>query len=169
MGYTAIPGGDVWLQIGSTQTPTSGSVVTFSSVPAVKALRLVVFSVDQTAASVLGVTLNNDTATNYWYGYIDGIAGASKTRSSSNTYLPIGSGSGTTFMFADFLINYANQKCPKLITGGADDKGTSTGRMMASLVANYNSTSTISRVDITSISSTFSATNTGTIALYGAF
>jgi hypothetical protein len=144
MGFTAIPGGDIWLQIGTTQTPTSGSSVSFTSIPPVK----------------------NDTSASYSYAW-NGVV-AQITASFSNLgEVRLGRAGGTNIL-ADLELDYANQACPKLIQGMADNKAAN-GDTMNQIWGNYNSTTSINRIDVISSTSTFSAANTGTIAIYGAF
>jgi hypothetical protein len=50
----------------------------------------------------------------------------------------------------------------------ADNKAAN-GDTMNQIWGNYNSTTSINRIDIVSSTSTFAAGNTGTIAIYGAF
>lgn len=167
MGFTAIPGGDTWLQIGTTQTPTSGSSVSFTNIPAVKKIRIIVDGVIQTGSSREYITFNNDTSAIYSFGYtgnVSQIAGSILRQS----YLSVGRASSAVAMYADFIIDYANQACPKLITGSSDSKGAN-GDGYNSIFGNYNSTTAINRIDLISQTSTFSASNTGTFAIYGAF
>jgi hypothetical protein len=166
MGFTAIPGGDIWLQIGTTQTPTSGSSVSFTSIPPVKKLRILVNSVTQTASSRLVLVLNNDTGAKYTYAW-NGVV-AQITASSSNLgEIRLGRAGGTNII-CDIEFDYANQACPKLIQGMADNKAAN-GDTMNQIWGNYNSTDSINRIDVVSSTSTFAAANTGTIAIYGAF
>jgi len=167
MAFTAIPSGDVWVQIGSTQTPTSGSAVTFSSIPAVKKLRLIISNVTLTASGALDLTLNNDTSALYNISYL---------WNNGTTTLPVvivadtkvrtGRGSGTSSHVSDFIIDYTNQASPKLISGFGGNNGTNNSMVLSNNT--YNSTAIITRLDITT-ATTFAAGNTGTIALYGAF
>jgi hypothetical protein len=167
MGFTAIPGGDVWLQIGTTQTPTSGSSVSFTSIPAVKKIRIVVDGVIQTASSAMYLTFNNDTSSIYSYGYVGGTSTiAFSILRQAN--VRVGRAASSVAMFGDLTVDYANQLCPKLITGASDSRGAN-GDGLAAITGNYNSTATINRIDLVSNSSTFSAANTGTFAIYGAF
>lgn len=167
MAFTAIPSGDVWVQIGTTQTPTSGSSVSFTSIPAVKKIRLVVQQVALTASANLNITLNNDTSAiyNLGYTYYNGTSMTVVNNGAQNDF-KTGRASGAGNHCCDYVIDYTNQAVPKLITGVAGNNGTNTN--IANVVNNYNSTAVITRLDLTT-TSTFNATNTGTIAIYGAF
>jgi hypothetical protein len=167
MGFTAIPGGDIWLQIGTTQTPTSGSAVSFTNIPPVKKIRIIVDGVIQTASSRQNITFNNDTSAIYSFGYTGNVSQISGSVL-RDTKLLIGRTSSAVAMFADFIIDYANQACPKLITGSSDSRGAN-GDGYNSIFGSYNSTLAINRIDLISATSTFSASNTGTFAIYGAF
>lgn len=165
MAFTAIPSGDVWVQIGSTQTPTSGSSVSFTSIPAVKKLRVVVQSLTLTAAGYVDITLNNDTASNYNYGYLSYSGTTTTVIAGNDTKMRVTRASGTSHII-DLTIDYTNQAMPKLAQG----YGTSGGSNAAVYPASYdwNSTAIVNRIDFTT-ATTFAAGNTGTIAIYGAF
>lgn len=168
MGFTAIPSGDIWVQIGTTQTPTTGSSVSFTSIPAVKKLRLVVDNLQLTAAATPRVTLNNDTSTSYvndWV-YYDGTRYHGRVQKLA--YWQIGTATDTVDIFADWLIDYANLTMPKAITQGYS-RCNGTTLSIGEQYGTYQSTAVINRLDLTLSTSTFSATNTGTIAIYGAF
>jgi len=166
MGYTAIPGGDIWLQIGTTQTPTSGSTVSFTSIPPVKKLRLIADRIALTAAGVLDITLNNDSGQTYSQTY-QGYNGTQMfSQALQTTFIDTARGSAASGLLIDYVIEYANQACPKSITGMSGS--TTAGSNYYPIQINYNSTAAINRVDFTT-GSTFNATNTGTIAIYGAF
>lgn len=166
MAINTIPGGDVWLQIGTTQTPVTGTSVSFTNIPPVKTIRILVNSVVQTASSRLVLVFNNDATAKYTYAW-NGIVTAITASSSNLGEIRLGRSSGTTIL-ADMEISYANQACPKLLSGMADNK-TANGDTMNQIWGNYNSTDAINRIDIISSTSTFATANTGTIAIYGAF
>lgn len=166
MGIQTIPaadtGGETWVQIGTTQTPVTGTVVTFSSITPAKKIRIVSENVSLTAAGTLHITLNNDTSTSYFNarvttGYGMTVVSASRIDGAAGT--------GTTFI-QDLLIEYADQACPKTITGFNTSGGASA--QVFPLQATYNETASITRIDFTT-TSTFNAANTGTIAIYGAY
>lgn len=166
MGYTAIPGGDIWLQIGTTQTPTSGSSVSFTNIPPVKKLRLIVQNVALTTAGSLDITINNDTSSIYNQSYLTYNGTTTTTIAINNTAIDTTRTAGAASHIQDFIVDYANQACPKLITGYGSNNGTNPTHY--GIVANYNSTAVVSRIDFVT-ANTFNATNTGTIAIYGAF
>jgi hypothetical protein len=166
MGYTAIPGGDIWLQIGTTQTPTSGSAVTFTNIPAVKKLRLVVQNVSLTAAGYISVTLNNDATANYNQNQISDTSTTTRALGGILSNIQATRLAGASAHISDFIVDYANQACPKLITGFGSNNTAATAYY--GITTTWNSTATVNRVDFTT-GSTFNATNTGTIAIYGAF
>lgn len=166
MGYTAIPGGDIWLQIGTTQTPTSGSSVSFTSIPPVKKLRLVVQNVALTTAGSLDITLNNDTTSNYNQTQINYNGTSTSVGGAINAAIDTTRAAGAAAHIQDFIVDYANQACPKLITGFGSNNGSNPANY--GVVTTWNSTSSVNRVDFVT-ANTFNATNTGTIAIYGAF
>lgn len=166
MGFTAIPGGDVWLQIGTTQTPTSGSSVSFTSIPPVKKLRLVVQNVALTTAGTLDVTLNNDATSNYDQTQIIYNGTSTAVSSAINSAIDTTRGAGASSHISDLIVDYANQACPKLITGFGSHNGSNPTHY--GIVVGWNSTSSVNRVDFVT-ANTFNAANTGTIAIYGAF
>jgi hypothetical protein len=166
MGFTAIPGGDIWLQIVTTQTPTSGSSVSFTSIPPVKKLRLCVQNVALTTAGVLDITFNNDSGTNYYQTTLIFNGTSTSIVAGQNAFIDTTRAAGAGVHLQDFVVDYANQACPKLIEGFGSNNGSNAAYY--GIVANYNSTTAINRVDFTT-ANTFNATNTGTIAIYGAF
>jgi hypothetical protein len=166
MALATIPSGDVWVQIGTTQTPTSGSSVSFTSIPAVKKLRLVVQNIALTTAGSLDITINNDTSSIYNQSYLNYNGTATLTAALNTVAIDTTRQAGASAHIQDFIIDYANQACPKLITGFGSNNGTSSNHY--GIVANYNSTAVVNRVDFTT-ANTFNATNTGTIAIYGAY
>lgn len=166
MGFTAIPAGDFWLQIGTTQTPTSGSAVTFTNIPPVKKLRLVVQNVALTSAGYLVVTLNNDATANYNQTQIIYSGTSTSVTATINSNIQPSRSAGAASHIQDFVVDYANQKCPKLVTGFGSNNGSNAAYYGIS--AAWNNTSAVNRIDFTA-GNTFNATNTGTIAIYGAF
>lgn len=165
MAFTAIPSGDVWVQIGTTQTPTSGSSVSFTSIPAVKKLRVVVQSLTLTAAGYVDITLNNDTGSNYNYGYVTYNGTTASVIANNDTKMRVTRSSGTSHII-ELTIDYTNQAMPKLAQGYGTSGGSNASVYPASY--NWNSTAVVNRIDFTT-ATTFAAGNTGTIAIYGAF
>ena len=83
-------------------------------------------------------------------------------------YWQIGTATDTVDIFADWLIDYTNLTMPKAITQGYS-RANGTNLSMGEQYGTYLSSSIINRLDLTLSTSTFSATNTGTIAIYGAY
>lgn len=165
MGIQSLPAasvGETWVQIGTTQTPITGSVVTFSSITPAKKIRIITENVSLTSASSLHITLNNDTSASYFNAeaknaYTMTVVSGVRINGAANT--------GTTFI-QDLLIEYADQACPKKITGFTTSGGASA--QVFPLQATYNETASITRIDFTT-GNTFNVLNTGTIAIYGAY
>jgi hypothetical protein len=166
MALATIPSGEVWVQIGTTQTPTSGSSVSFTSIPAVKKLRLVVQNIALTTTGSLDITINNDTSSIYNQSYLNYNGTATVTAALNTVAIDTTRAGGASAHIQDFIIDYANQACPKLITGFGSNNGSNPNHY--GIVANYNSTAVVNRVDFVT-ANTFNATNTGTIAIYGAY
>lgn len=164
MAFTAIPSGDVWVQIGSTQTPTSGTTVSFTSIPAVKKLRLVIQNITLTANGNLDMTFNNDATALYNWSYFWSATTPTPVAITADTKIRTGRGAGGSGHVADYIIDYSNQSMPKMLTGW----GGNNLNALIQGVGNYNSTAIVNRLDVTT-ASTFAAGNTGTIAIYGAY
>jgi len=166
MALATIPSGEVWVQIGTTQTPITGSSVSFTSIPAVKKLRLVVQNVSLTTAGSLDITINNDTSSIYNQTQINYNGTSTVVNGTLNAAIDTTRAAGASAHIQDFIIDYANQACPKLITGFGSNNGSNPANY--GIVTNYNSTTVVNRVDFVT-ANTFNATNTGTIAIYGAY
>lgn len=167
MAFTAIPSGDVWVQIGSTQTPTSGAAVTFTSIPSVKKLRFIVSGVSLTVAGRIDVTLNNDTGSNYNVAYQTYNGTVTTPSVFNNTAFQMTRTGGAASHVQDGIIDYCNQAAPKSLQAFGGNNGSNPVAFPIS--ANWNSTAIVNRIDFTAVGTTFAAGNTGTIAIYGAF
>lgn len=164
MGFTAIPSGDIWVQIGTTQTPTTGSSVSFTSIPAVKKLRLVIQNITTTANGSIDITLNNDASALYNYSYFYNTTTPQVRAITADTKIRTAQSAGSTGHVADYIIDYSSQSMPKVVTGW----GGNNLQAVIQNVGNYNSTSIVNRLDVVT-TNTFAAGNTGTIAIYGAY
>lgn len=138
-----------WVEIG-TSSPTSGSVVTFSSLANYRKFRLVGFDVNLSTSASLKITFNNDTGNNYAYSYVR-LASANVT--DSLTF------AANTVHSFDFEIDFNSQSTWKRVIGWAAN---------TSSVSDYwglwKDTASITEIDLTTSTGTYSS---GTIKLYG--
>jgi hypothetical protein len=169
MGVSVIPASsastDTWVQIGTTQTPTSGTTVSFTSITAAKKIRIVVKSVVLTSSSTLRINFNGDSGTNYFNAGYRTVGGVFNALVTNTAQLAPYAANGSTHIH-DLLIDYASQVTPKFITGFGTSSATDSTYSI--FEGTWNSTAVINQIDFTT-SSTFNATNTGTIAIYGAY
>ena len=154
-----------WTEIAST-SPTSGSSISFTSIPSYKELVLrwngIVLA---TAAGQISITFNNDTGTNYASTSLANnstpvtrtmfstttaiIAGFFKTVDPVSGYLKI---DGANDIFKEVLFINANG------TVDSDQQGRALGQGM------WSEATTINRIDVTLSAGTFSS---GNFKLYG--
>lgn len=130
-----------WVEIGSS-SPTSGSTVTFSSIPGYSKLRVIAFNVIPSTNAQIQMTFNNDTGGNYLNKTDIGV-----------TNLNFGSSTGQAF---DVEILFNSQITYKRIVGHSYLTGAYEG-----LWAN---TDQITEIDLTLNAGTYSS---GTFKLYG--
>jgi hypothetical protein len=163
---TAGGGGETWTQIGTTQTPTSGSVVTFSSIPEYKKIRIICLAVRLTSSGTLAITLNNDATAKYANFRVEDSGSGGTGNFATLSMVRAFSDAGANYT-NDLIVNYANVAMPKLVTGKGASVISGFAGTVSDLQVTYNSTATINRIDFTA-ENTFLGANTGTIALYGA-
>jgi len=154
MAISAFPplGAETWTEV-ATSSPTSGSVVTFSSLATANKFRIVGFNVKSTSSSGAALlTINNDTGNSYAVGY--DVSG-----SVAETSVQFGFDSNG-FSF-DLTFDSANQTIYKKGTGFSPGGGDPRN--------NYNvtwaNTAAITRFDLTLSAGTFTA---GTIKVFAA-
>lgn len=154
----------------ATLTPTSGTSVSFTSIPSTYTHLQVRYSVMGTNFATLRMTLNSDTASNYsWHevgGYNSSAIVDAGTSSTFADLTPYNRGLGSSQPTPGVLdiLDYANTnkfKTTKALTGRNDNTSSSS---IGFYSGNWRSTSAVSTVTFTS-SSAF-ATGTS-IALYG--
>lgn len=141
-----------WVSLASS-SPSSGTVVSFTSIPtSYRDLKLVVYNLDVATSGggsyTFDVTFNNDTAANYSYVYVSDYGGAAM-----DTKFPLGSGNRLNNCF-DFIINDANQLSKRIIInhyGFRQQEGA------------YQNENPIDRIDIT----TNTAISNATIKIFG--
>lgn len=156
MGIAAFPpvGVETWTEV-ATASPTSGSSVTLSSLPASSKLRIIGFDLKSTSASFLKLTINNDTSNSYAYGF---DVGGSAINDGINLAGFASSGSSQSF---DLEFEATNQAIYKKGTGyGADDSAPSNN-----FIITWANTAVINRFDVTLSAGTFTA---GTIKVFAA-
>ena len=153
--------GNPWQTI-STNTPTSGTTVTFSSISGYKTLMLAFSNVTTASAAGSGSITFNGSSTNYSVLYLGSYLSLSY---SSNTLIPVDKQAGTNGNYSGYLlINDAINPIPKTFTGvGYDSNTPSTGVINGVWV----NTSAITSITFTSSGAAFSGSNTGTFTLYG--
>lgn len=145
-----------WKLIAST-TPTSGTTVTFSSIPSYKHLRLSAHAIQMTATSNCFLRFNGDSG-NHAYRCITLPAGPSNTAWSTSSILVL-TGSSDIGVF-DVIINNANVATTKTLDRLSWSNNID---VMQGLWAN---TAAITSISL-SFSSSFSASNIQPILLYG--
>jgi len=157
MGVGAFPpaGPDTWNEV-ATATVTSGSSVTLSGIPARSKLRIVgVNLISTSTSSIFQLTLNNDTASNYFYTY--DVSGTH-----IDTSIPVGAFCGSVSF--DLTFTAADQPIYKVATGFAPAGGGSADPRN-SFNATWANTAVINRFDLTLSGGTFTA---GTIKVFAA-
>jgi hypothetical protein len=147
MGSTTIPAVTPWLELG-TASPTTGSVVTFTSIPEYNNYRMQWFGINQSGpGSNYGIRFNGDSGTNY-------ATAASGFINNPDTSIIIDNNTGELQMD----IKEANE-ITKRIDGFSGE--TNTG----SFKALWNNQSKITEISVTLLTSgTFSS---GTIKIFG--
>ena len=153
MAISVLEAPDKWVEI-ATSSPTSGSTVSFTSIPEYKDLMVQIFDVDTTGNS-LTARLNNDTGFNY------GVA-----RFVNNSFFGINDNiqiaSGGENVVVQLTILDANSG-PKSIDAFSSSSGggiTSANTYKAV----WNDASVVNRIDIIVASGNFTS---GSIKLYG--
>lgn len=160
MAISNLGGRGRWSELG-TSSPTSGTVVTFSSLPQHSEYKIAYFNIDTSSTSVrFDLTINNDTGSNYAFAsLIDG----SILSSGVDTKIILGDGNGSVSSNHSGVvtINDANELIKQITywhalgTGGID---VNNGQGF------WNSQSVINRFDITLSTGFF---NSGTFKVYG--
>ena len=153
MAIAAFPpiGFETWTEV-ATSSPTSGSSVTLSSLPAASKLRIVGFNLTASSSAGLGLTINNDTTTSYTYAY-------DTTGDTTNSEISLGV-TATRFSFV-LTFDPANQAIYK--NGIGFSANTSDTRNNFNVL--WANTAVIDRFDLTLSAGTFTA---GTIKVFAA-
>lgn len=172
-GYvlTMSGGAPTWMQASSgtydwtlisSSTPTSGTTVTFGSIPSYKNLRLVVFNVGSFASTpTLFVTLNGTTSA-YSYACDGSLQTARSSASAAGfPFIPTAAASAFT-LTGEMVINQCNKAVPKSLDGTSSWTAT----YFSVIKGSWVNTNTVTSLTITS-SVAFPAGNTGTFYLYG--
>lgn len=159
MAISTLAGGDKWTEIASS-SPTSGSTVSFTSIPEYKDLAVLAYNINNGGtATALTIRFNNDSGNNYsrnilWWRNITGggmeVTGSPITTSiyaTRETTQPTG---------FQLLIENANSPLKTIRGIPYDLNGFETN-------GSWHSSDAINRIDVIS-SATYSA---GTIKLYG--
>lgn len=143
MAISKLGGADKWVEL-ATSSPTSGSTVTFSSLPSYKDYRIEWFGLTNNLAQPFAVRFNNDSGTNYAYWRSD----QSDSAASAQIY-------GTSEQMQVDVLDA--DSISKTIQGWGGTEGEIKGF--------WNNQTAINRIDIIAASSaTYTA---GTIKIYG--
>lgn len=144
-----------WAEI-ATASPTTGTTVTFSSIPEYKDLKLELIKVTTVATTQWRWRINNDTGVNYAQSYLIRGTQADYGGSANQSFFALNNPNQNTDMVSgEILIENANQ-VSKTITGWRQD--------LYNFGSFWFSQSIVNQLDIIITSSSFSG---GTIKLYG--
>ena len=148
-------------------TPTSGTSITFSSIPATYKHLQIRSNLDNAGNTQLLMTMNSDTGSNYAWHLLYGTgASAAATGGATATSINYGSFTGTSSGLGVSIIDvidYASTTKYKTTRtfAGRDTNGTGWIQLSSGL---WQSTSAITSITLTDPNYSFTA---GTIALYG--
>jgi hypothetical protein len=157
----------------ATATPTSGSSITFSSIPATyKSLQIRYSVISLSASGFIQMRLNTDTGSNYNWHYLNGnntVASAGNSAGSSTIMRLFGNVSGTVTTYPNVgivdILDYESTTKNKTIRAitGADNNTTTDGEIYLSSGLWRN---TAAVTDVTLLIGSGFLTGS-TIALYG--
>lgn len=142
MAITNLATSQKWVEL-ATSSPTSGTSVSFTSIPEYKNYRIQWFGLANSSTGNYQIRFNNDSATNYAFNNANGPT------SNGTTYITIEPSA------VQLTISQANE-ISKTIEGFTGTQGTVKGF--------WNNQSTIDRIDVTLSTGTFTA---GTIKIFG--
>lgn len=145
-----------WVELASAN-PTSGTTVTFSSLPQYKTYKIAYFNLDLSTGDIIQLTINNDTGNNYAYARQIDSGDTSSAGVSTSILLGTVATDGTGII----TIDDANDLIKDIswfhaVTFPSLDSVISKGF--------WNSQNVINRFDISTSTATFSS---GTIKVYG--
>lgn len=156
----------------ATSSPTSGSTITFSSIPSTyKHLQLRMKIHTSTTGDTIYVRLNGDTSANYTRHYLQGNGtSATAVGNTGRTYMQVGGFSTTTsdttyaYSVISDLIDYADTTKNKTLRtfSGIDKNGTGDMILASNL---WLSTSAVNSITVAIDTNTFASGTS--IALYG--
>jgi hypothetical protein len=167
MAISNLGGKNRWVEIASS-SPTSGTSVSFTSIPQYGRLQLVWFALDTNTsnAALFYATFNNDTGSNYAYGKL--------AENSTPVTRLVTTGKDTNINFGGLFT--ASQGSGKLLIEQANEifktisfshfTGVINSDQPSCLIGDgiWNSSSAVDRIDLTINAGTFKS---GTIKLYG--
>lgn len=159
MAISTLAGGDKWTEIASS-SPTSGSTVSFTSIPEYKDLAVLAYNINNGGTNTaLTIRFNDDSGSNYarnilWWHNVTG--GGMKVTGSAIASSIYGTQESTQPTGFQLLIENANSPLKTIRGIPYDNTGFETN-------GSWQSSDAINRIDIIS-SATYSA---GTIKLYG--
>lgn len=159
MGIAIYGGTDKWVELGS-NTPTSGSSVSFTSLTAYSKYRVVIWQTRLTNSSELTIRLNNDSGSNYFTAGIYYNTTVRYGGSIASRFLPFASSSATN---NTAVIDIDNLSTLTAISGFSNNDNLGAQGMIQGW---WNGNAQIDRIDVNTLD-TFSASNTGTIKIYG--
>lgn len=147
---------DKWVEI-ATSSPTSGTTVSFTSVPEYKDLAVFAYNINNGGSSTsLTVRFNNDTGSNYSRNVLYDTGTTTEILSTAATTAVYGTREGTAPAAFQLIIEGANSPFKKINGAIYDVTGFETNGA-------WHSANVINQVDVIS-SATYSA---GTIKLFG--
>lgn len=159
MGISQIPttaGTDKWVEIASS-SPTSGSTVSFTSIPEYKDLRIQAFNVNLSGNSVVDLRFNNDSGTSYAWNIGYDESNTYRFQESPGT-TQIRLTTGLRPLAFNCTIEGANEACKNVTTWNVMSTDSGQGNGL------WFSTATINQIDLIIGGVTYSS---GTIKLFG--
>lgn len=156
MAISRLTGSRNWVELAS-NSPTSGSTVTFSDLARYKNYYVTGVNIDISAQTNFNITFNNDTGSNYSYLYTSSNGAVSVTAPS--TAIKTGSHIDTSDITLKMQIQGADELVKQI-----EYSSVSGSDVTAYGDAFWDSQSVISRIDIALASGTYSG---GTFKVYG--
>ena len=170
MGATQIPAASVndkWVQI-ATSSPTTGAQVSFTSIAGYKKLYLLCEQLTNATSGSYTVTINNDTAANYYNRYLQTSSNtpnfsATGSTSAARNNIIAGYVAAAGATSSHIIIDNADSSTIKEITGSFSQSSNANSDLVYLSGTIYKGSATVSSVQINGAGN-FTA---GTITLYG--
>lgn len=167
MAISTLGGRNKWVEI-ATSSPTSGTSVSFTSIPEYGRLQLVWFGLDTNTsnAAAFYATFNNDTGSNYAYGKLveNSTPLTRLITTPSDTNISFGGLFTASKASGKLLIEQSNEIFKTI--SFSHFAGVINNDQPSSLIGDaiWNSSSAVNRIDLTISAGTFKS---GSIKLYG--